>query len=311
MTSPQPGAQVADPGRDVLRPVPDHARQHDRQRRAALDPARPRRVALDARVDDQRLRPLLRRADHARRQAGRPLRPQAPVPGRASASSPRCRSPAPWRRASSGWWHSAPAQGVGGRPDEPAHPVDHRRRLPPPRAGHRHRHLGRHLGASPWRSARCSAACWWSTSTGRPSSGSTCRWGSWAPLVTIWAVAESRDPTSLTLDLPGVALITGGLFLLVWGLIETNDHGWASAYTIAFLGRGRRDPRWPSSPGRPARANPMVPARVLQAAPLQRARGAGGVRRPGAVRGRLLHHPLLPEREGLVAREVRRSPRCR
>ena len=54
-------------------------------------------------------------------------------------------------------------------------------------------------------------------------------------LVTIWAVAESRDPTSLTLDLPGVALITGGLFLLVWGLIETNDHSWASAYTIGFL----------------------------------------------------------------------------
>jgi Na+/melibiose symporter-like transporter len=48
-------------------------------------------------------------------------------------------------------------------------------------------------------------------------------------------VAESRDPTSLTLDLPGVGLITGGLFLLVWGLIETNDHSWASAYTIGFL----------------------------------------------------------------------------
>jgi EmrB/QacA subfamily drug resistance transporter len=54
-------------------------------------------------------------------------------------------------------------------------------------------------------------------------------------LVTIWAVAESRDPTSLTLDLPGLALITGGLFLLVWGLIETNDHSWTGAYTLSFL----------------------------------------------------------------------------
>ena len=54
-------------------------------------------------------------------------------------------------------------------------------------------------------------------------------------LVTIWAVAESRDPTTSTLDLPGVALITGGLFLLIWGLIETNDHAWGSTYTIAFL----------------------------------------------------------------------------
>jgi EmrB/QacA subfamily drug resistance transporter len=54
-------------------------------------------------------------------------------------------------------------------------------------------------------------------------------------LVTVWAVAESRDPTTLSLDLPGIGLITGGLFLLVWGLIETNDHSWTSPYTIGFL----------------------------------------------------------------------------
>ena len=54
-------------------------------------------------------------------------------------------------------------------------------------------------------------------------------------LVTLWAVAESRDPTTLSLDLPGISLITGGLFLLVWGLIETNDHAWTSSYTIGFL----------------------------------------------------------------------------
>ena len=57
-------------------------------------------------------------------------------------------------------------------------------------------------------------------------------------LVTLWAVAESRDPTSLTLDLPGIGLITAGLFLVVWGLIETNSHAWASAYTITFLVAG-------------------------------------------------------------------------
>ena len=54
--------------------------------------------------------------------------------------------------------------------------------------------------------------------------------------VTVWAVRESRDPTSFTLDLPGVGLITAGLFFLVWGLIETNDHSWTSAYTLGFLG---------------------------------------------------------------------------
>ena len=57
-------------------------------------------------------------------------------------------------------------------------------------------------------------------------------------LVTLWAVAESRDPTSFTLDLPGVGLITAGLFFVVWGLIETNDHSWTSAYTIGFLVAG-------------------------------------------------------------------------
>jgi EmrB/QacA subfamily drug resistance transporter len=57
-------------------------------------------------------------------------------------------------------------------------------------------------------------------------------------LVTLWAVAESRDPTSFTLDLPGMGLITAGLFLVVWGLIETNSHAWASAYTIGFLVAG-------------------------------------------------------------------------
>jgi len=57
-------------------------------------------------------------------------------------------------------------------------------------------------------------------------------------LVTLWAVAESRDPGALRMDLPGVALVTAGLFCIVWGLIETNSHSWASAYTIAFLAGG-------------------------------------------------------------------------
>ena len=42
-------------------------------------------------------------------------------------------------------------------------------------------------------------------------------------------------PDHLNARPPGVALITGGLFLLIWGLIETNDHAWGSTYTIAFL----------------------------------------------------------------------------
>jgi EmrB/QacA subfamily drug resistance transporter len=57
-------------------------------------------------------------------------------------------------------------------------------------------------------------------------------------LVTLWAVSESRDPGALRLDLPGVALVTAGLFCIVWGLIETNSHSWGSAYTIGFLVAG-------------------------------------------------------------------------
>lgn len=57
-------------------------------------------------------------------------------------------------------------------------------------------------------------------------------------VVTLVAVTESRDPGALRLDWPGVALITAGLFCVVWALIETTSHAWTSAYTIAFLATG-------------------------------------------------------------------------
>ena len=54
--SPQRGEPpLVDARGDVLRPLHDHARQHGRERRAAVHPARPRRLALRARVDGQRL----------------------------------------------------------------------------------------------------------------------------------------------------------------------------------------------------------------------------------------------------------------
>ena len=88
---------VVDALRDVFRAVHDHARQHGRERRAAVHPARPRRDPVDARVDGQRLRPDLRHADPARRQARRPLRPQAAVPRRPDRSSPSRRRLRPLR----------------------------------------------------------------------------------------------------------------------------------------------------------------------------------------------------------------------
>ena len=45
-----------------------------------------------------------------------------------------------------------------------------------------------------------------------------------AAAVTAWAVRESRDEQRRHLDLAGTALVTGGLFALVYGLIGTNSH---------------------------------------------------------------------------------------
>jgi EmrB/QacA subfamily drug resistance transporter len=56
-----------------------------------------------------------------------------------------------------------------------------------------------------------------------------------AAAVALWAVTESRDPGTHHLDLVGTGLATGGLFSLVWALIETGTHAWGSAYTLGFL----------------------------------------------------------------------------
>jgi EmrB/QacA subfamily drug resistance transporter len=44
------------------------------------------------------------------------------------------------------------------------------------------------------------------------------------------------SPAARSFDIPGVAALSGALFLLVWGLIKGSDYGWASARTLAFLG---------------------------------------------------------------------------
>src|SRR5262245_26078874 len=49
------------------------------------------------------------------------------------------------------------------------------------------------------------------------------------------AVRESRDPEARSLDPIGTVLVTLGLFLLTFALIETNVHHWLSRYTL-FLG---------------------------------------------------------------------------
>lgn len=55
-------------------------------------------------------------------------------------------------------------------------------------------------------------------------------------LTTLTHVRESRDPNARRLDLGGAALASGALFCLTLGLVETDDHAWTSAFTLAFLG---------------------------------------------------------------------------
>lgn len=44
-----------------------------------------------------------------------------------------------------------------------------------------------------------------------------------------------RSPAASSFDLPGVGLLSAGLFLLVWGLIKGSGYGWTSGRTIAFF----------------------------------------------------------------------------
>jgi EmrB/QacA subfamily drug resistance transporter len=56
-----------------------------------------------------------------------------------------------------------------------------------------------------------------------------------ATVVAVAWVKESREESHTGgFDVPGVALLSGGLFLLVWALIKAQDKGWGSAYVLLF-----------------------------------------------------------------------------
>src|SRR5262249_44195769 len=66
-------------------------------------------------------------------------------------------------------------------------------------------------------------------------------------------VGESSGPDP-ALDLPGLALVTGGAFGIVWALVRGNPAGWGSPEVTGALAAGSRwGPR--SSPGSSARAS--------------------------------------------------------
>jgi hypothetical protein len=50
------------------------------------------------------------------------------------------------------------------------------------------------------------------------------------------AAGNHPSPAARSFDIPGVATLSGALFLLIFGLIKGPDYGWTSAPTLAFLG---------------------------------------------------------------------------
>ncbi|MFC5184775.1 MFS transporter [Actinomadura harenae] len=55
-----------------------------------------------------------------------------------------------------------------------------------------------------------------------------------ALLTGLWVIRESRDEEAAgSFDLPGVALLTGSLFFLVWGLIKAGEHGFGHTTPLA------------------------------------------------------------------------------
>jgi EmrB/QacA subfamily drug resistance transporter len=53
--------------------------------------------------------------------------------------------------------------------------------------------------------------------------------------VTLREVRESSDPRAPRVDIPGLLTLTGGLFLLVLGLLRGNEDGWGSTPIVAAL----------------------------------------------------------------------------
>ena len=53
--------------------------------------------------------------------------------------------------------------------------------------------------------------------------------------LTFVGVRESRDPHPRRVDVPGQLLLTGGLFLLVFALLQGNSRGWTSTSIVASL----------------------------------------------------------------------------
>src|ERR1019366_2166752 len=55
-------------------------------------------------------------------------------------------------------------------------------------------------------------------------------------VMSLLVLKETPASPSSSFDIPGIAALSGALFLLIFGLIKGPDYGWTSAPTLAFLG---------------------------------------------------------------------------
>jgi len=59
--------------------------------------------------------------------------------------------------------------------------------------------------------------------------------GVFALAVTLWRVGEGRDPNARRPDLPGLATLSGGLFALVYALLEAERRGWSDPRIVGLM----------------------------------------------------------------------------
>ena len=128
--------------------------------------------------------------------------------------------------------------------------------------------------------------------------------------VAMWAVVESRDTTTKTLDGIGVVLVTAGLFSLTWALIKTGSHSWTSAYTLGWLALAAVLLILFVA-ARVADEGADAAARLLPVARVQRLQRSGADGRLRDVRHLLLRHAVLPERARATPHSRRACDRCR
>ena len=84
-------------------------------------------------------------------------------------------------------------------------------------------------------SARSSAARSCRAPPGRRSSGSMCRSASCCSRSPGCGLEESGMATASKLDVPGVLLVSTGLFGVVLGMVRANELGWTSSYVLTAL----------------------------------------------------------------------------